>query len=248
MLVRILAFDGKHKLSNKWEEDPYIVTDQPNNDIPVYVVKKEDGTGRVRTLHRNHLLPIGYIRPRPVPVPRRKARAQLPDLGQHAEVVRNVESSPDDLDSVSSEEMILVQEPEVEDAENTATDDNTSVTDVTDTVDGNDVEYGDALEDSTSEQPGTDGTEDDEPPTHQDGATPSSTPRRSSRDRKLPEWMRRPGLLLGTTTCCTSVDQTGQLFIAIFGHSSIVGQKGRCGQSYTGNRQKLDLDIIWTLV
>lgn len=61
VLVRIVAFDGKHKLSNKWEEEPYDVIDQPNKDIPVFTVQRESGTGRKRTLHRNLLLPIGYI-------------------------------------------------------------------------------------------------------------------------------------------------------------------------------------------
>lgn len=41
VLVKILAFDGKHKLSNRWEEDPYIILSKPNPDIPVFIVKKE---------------------------------------------------------------------------------------------------------------------------------------------------------------------------------------------------------------
>ena len=61
VLVRIVAFDGKHKLSNKWEEEPYDVIDQPNKDIPVFTVQREIGTGRKRILHRNLLLPIGCI-------------------------------------------------------------------------------------------------------------------------------------------------------------------------------------------
>jgi transposase InsO family protein len=63
VLVKIVAFEGKHKLSDKWEEDPYLVVDQPNTDIPVYTLAKENGEGRRRTLHRNLLLPIGAIRP-----------------------------------------------------------------------------------------------------------------------------------------------------------------------------------------
>lgn len=34
---------------------------QPNTDIPVYTVRRKNGTGRTRTLHRNLLLPIGFI-------------------------------------------------------------------------------------------------------------------------------------------------------------------------------------------
>jgi hypothetical protein len=36
--VRVLAFGGKHKLANKWEEEVYVVTKQPNPDVPVYTV------------------------------------------------------------------------------------------------------------------------------------------------------------------------------------------------------------------
>ncbi len=61
VLVRVVAFDGKQELSNKWEEDVYSVISQPNDSIPVYIVRKENGEGKKRTLHRNLLLPIGSI-------------------------------------------------------------------------------------------------------------------------------------------------------------------------------------------
>ena len=61
VLVKILAFEGKHKLADRWEEDPYIVLEQRNPEIPVFVVQKESGEGRKRTLHRNLLLPIGTL-------------------------------------------------------------------------------------------------------------------------------------------------------------------------------------------
>ncbi len=50
VLVRVVAFDGKHKLSNKWEEDVYSVISQPNDSIPLYIVQKENGEGKKRTL------------------------------------------------------------------------------------------------------------------------------------------------------------------------------------------------------
>ena len=61
VLVKILAFDGRHKLSNKWEEEAYVVLKHPNVDIPVYIIQQEDGTSPTRKLHRNHLLPINYL-------------------------------------------------------------------------------------------------------------------------------------------------------------------------------------------
>jgi len=67
VLVRVVAFDGKHKIADRWESDLYIVVDQPNLYVPVYVVKKEDGSGAQRTLHRNLILPIQFSVSRPYP-------------------------------------------------------------------------------------------------------------------------------------------------------------------------------------
>lgn len=61
VLVRTLAFTGKHKLADRWEPEAYEVLEQPNADLPVYVVQKENKTGARRTLHRNQLLPIGAL-------------------------------------------------------------------------------------------------------------------------------------------------------------------------------------------
>ena len=81
VLVKTLAFDEKHKLADRWEEFAYIVISQPNKDIPVFVVEREDGEGRRRSLHRNHLLPIGYLLPdeQPKPKPRKKPPNQRID-------------------------------------------------------------------------------------------------------------------------------------------------------------------------
>jgi transposase InsO family protein len=62
VLVRRTAFEGKHKLDDKWEEDVCIVESQPSAKVPVYRVYKEKDPSRVtRTRHRNHLLPIGSV-------------------------------------------------------------------------------------------------------------------------------------------------------------------------------------------
>ena len=61
VVAKIVAFDGKHKIANKWEEEPHRIFSQPNRDIPVYVVQRENGEGRKRTLYRNLLLPIGFL-------------------------------------------------------------------------------------------------------------------------------------------------------------------------------------------
>ena len=58
VLVKRVAWKGKHKIQNKWEPSEYVVVEQPNLKVPVYKVKScEDNKERV--LHRNMLLPLG---------------------------------------------------------------------------------------------------------------------------------------------------------------------------------------------
>ena len=51
VLVKILAFESRQKISDKWEDSVYTVLEQPNKDIPVSVVKREDGLCPARKLH-----------------------------------------------------------------------------------------------------------------------------------------------------------------------------------------------------
>ena len=57
-LVKRVAWKGRHKIQNKWEPSECIVMEQPNLKVPVYKVKfLEDN--KIRTLHRNMMLPLG---------------------------------------------------------------------------------------------------------------------------------------------------------------------------------------------
>ena len=56
VLVKNVGLKGKHKLADKWKSERYVVTDQPNRDIPVYKVATDGGVTKV--LHRNMLLPL----------------------------------------------------------------------------------------------------------------------------------------------------------------------------------------------
>ena len=132
VLVKIVAFDGKHKLSNKWEEDVYIVLDQPNQSIPVYIVEKENGDGKKRTLHRNLLLPIGSITDdisdtsfgtvsepqlRPVPKPRRRVQRRPVHLDDnpHQNEVSDARKSDSESDESEDEDVVvIVRKPVVE--------------------------------------------------------------------------------------------------------------------------------------
>lgn len=69
MLVRNLGITGKHKLQYRWNPLPYLVIEKLPH-LPVYRVKPERGFGVMKTLHRNHLLPIGYLVRMPVNVPK----------------------------------------------------------------------------------------------------------------------------------------------------------------------------------
>ena len=58
VLVKRVAWKGRHKIQNKWEPSEYIVVEQPNLKVPVYRVKSLEDN-KVRVLHRNMLLPLG---------------------------------------------------------------------------------------------------------------------------------------------------------------------------------------------
>ena len=57
VLVKKVAFEGKHKIADKFEEEPYTIIEQPRPEIPVFKVKSES-SGLEKTLHRNLLLKI----------------------------------------------------------------------------------------------------------------------------------------------------------------------------------------------
>ena len=59
VLVKNVSIRGKHKIGDRWEHDPYVVIDQPNNDTPVYEVRRQNTRSRKsKLLHRNLLLPF----------------------------------------------------------------------------------------------------------------------------------------------------------------------------------------------
>lgn len=59
VLLRILAYDGKHKIADKFEENVYVIKSKPNQDIPVFVISDKDG--HQKTAHRNWIIPTGTI-------------------------------------------------------------------------------------------------------------------------------------------------------------------------------------------
>ena len=59
VLVKILKFEGKHKIEDRYEDTIYTVESQPNASIPVFDVKSDDGTEK--RLHRNHLFLLSFM-------------------------------------------------------------------------------------------------------------------------------------------------------------------------------------------
>lgn len=58
VLLKNLGLRGKHKLENRWCDVPYVIVENMPN-LPVYKVKPQSGKGKLKTLHRDNLLPIG---------------------------------------------------------------------------------------------------------------------------------------------------------------------------------------------
>ncbi|XP_048252844.1 uncharacterized protein LOC125381000 [Haliotis rufescens] len=207
VLVKTVAFEGRHKLADRWEGDIYTVLRQPNPSIPVYVVGKENGEGRKRVLHRNLLLPIGALPvpdppapepPRPIPKPRISKRLAIP--------VKEPEDDESDIYFPSSEPSVSAADTadrptearaEVEDS---ALDEDDLVgdavgsqpdqpEDISAEVDPaaeeiSDVETTDADPGAAPEEPAN---VEDDPELAED--VPAQQPRRSGRTRTQPRWM-----------------------------------------------------------
>lgn len=70
VLVRNLTpRGGPGKLRAFWEDEIHVVVARKNPESPVYDIKPESGRGKIRTLHRNLLLPCDYLPSEPgVPI------------------------------------------------------------------------------------------------------------------------------------------------------------------------------------
>ncbi|CAI5657555.1 unnamed protein product [Oreochromis niloticus] len=116
VLVRNLGLTGKHKLQDRWNSLPYIVIAKLPN-LPVYCVKPERGTGIVRTVHRDHLLPIGYMvrmsapSEKTVQPKRPRTRAQQVRCENESQTQDLEHLSEDDWSSESEEQCVYYEPP-----------------------------------------------------------------------------------------------------------------------------------------
>ena len=216
VLIKLTGFKGPHKLENQWSKDIYIVAEQPDQTIPVYRVRPEGRTGPVRTLHRNFLLPVGYILededfdivPTPVPLDRKRASTRARPVIQDSS-----SSSSESDDSLVVARFADPAQDRLNDDQSRHTNDATPVdhTDATLTEDNHALDdtvhdhTNDLLENSQHEldqpEPVPDVAEppvaDDElilemevteESSEEDHEEPAPTVRRSARQRNAPAW------------------------------------------------------------
>lgn len=63
VLVKNVGIRAKHKIADRWSKTIYQVVDVQIADSPVYVIKSLTNEGPERTLHRDLLLPCGFLTP-----------------------------------------------------------------------------------------------------------------------------------------------------------------------------------------
>lgn len=107
VLLRKVGLIGRNKLADRWEESVYVVVEQKDSSIPVYVVQPEGG-GKKRVLHRNMIRPIGDVVPptlvnSPPQVTTRKSRNHklldvMSKVVRSDELVEDVDPSSEDED------------------------------------------------------------------------------------------------------------------------------------------------------
>ena len=211
VLVRRLAFEGKHKIADRWEEDSYVVISQPNTDIPVFVV--ENDNSKKRTLHRNHLLPIGSVSsdtdenpklpPKPTPRPRPRRTVQLkapippPVTDTHDGIDSNTDTEDDFAVTYYPPDMkqidpVTAVTPTVEEGEEQVTLD-VDQRNIKEVPRGDDHVVADDRSDDGVLPPPVEVIEPvdvtaDVPPEREAIANVQPEPRRSNRERRPPDW------------------------------------------------------------
>ena len=108
VLLRNVSIRGKHKLASKWQDDVFMIVGQVDPSIPVYQIQRESGSGDVKTVHRNLLLPL-YLPLDPqitpvLPINKDRARNEEPPT-------LSLQSDDDDDDLV---QIITQRDPDID--------------------------------------------------------------------------------------------------------------------------------------
>ena len=187
VLVKRTGFQERHKIADIWEDDVYVITDQPHEDIPVYTVENQtDET--VKTVHHNLLLPLPTILDWMRPFePDTLVKPVCDDNDENEEELDDDEENDVDSDSdSSSDEPICLRTRSREKTPESPSDNDTN--DVEDRADvvieepmAQEIERQSDSDSNKSADSGSDG-EDGRVGTH----SPPLAQRRSARQRKLP--------------------------------------------------------------
>ena len=209
VLVRNVGLKGKHKLADRWQQERYVVVDQPNKDIPVFKVSTENGKA-TKVLHRNMLLPLCL----PLEdVCETIGKQQAADQDEHSSVsshsdsewedsfevdlafpveVHGVQEQPQAVDTVmdNGEVNLLIEEPVVEAEEveeNNLLEERTSVeTQIEDQL----LETIEPEDSETEENQIVEQLEEGNEVIENDPVVPESELRRSSRRTKPPDYLK----------------------------------------------------------
>ena len=104
VLLRNVSIRGKNKLASKCQDDVFMIVGQVDQSILVYQIQRESGSGDVKTVHRNLLLPLSLpLDPQitPVlPINKNIARIEEPPT-------LSLQSDDDDDDWVFDNQMLL---------------------------------------------------------------------------------------------------------------------------------------------
>ena len=120
VLIRNVGLKGTHKLADKWGQDVYLVVCRHSDNIPVYKLKPEAGEGKIKTLHRNMILPIGMLTGEPKQPPSEKVHRPITRQSKKPETVQCDPGDPEReleyIESDSEESDVVVVWPKKRDS------------------------------------------------------------------------------------------------------------------------------------
>ncbi|KAK7922047.1 hypothetical protein WMY93_008949 [Mugilogobius chulae] len=97
VLVRNVRLRGKHKLEDKWERDVFVVLSR-SGDLPVYRVRPENNAhAPIRTLHRDLLLPCGFLPVETQPIVPERSPVRRPVTRSQPQAEPEIDQSEDEL-------------------------------------------------------------------------------------------------------------------------------------------------------
>lgn len=108
--MKNLGHKGKHNLQARWSSIPYVVRGRMPN-LPVYRVSPEHGDGGIKTLHRDHLLPIGQLVRLPKSELESPARLKTTASRKSKKISPALEQISQDLESDSSSDFEYYSSP-----------------------------------------------------------------------------------------------------------------------------------------